>query len=93
MINTTIEALKNNTDSEKYDLLEEEFGTDGDISRISTEDIELSDLDVLSKIYKTSGNCYVVATKNFHTGACEINFEINIDDAEKVATDKLLEVA
>lgn len=87
----TTQEILNNEANEAIEMLINEFGNDGDIGRIASEDIG-EEGETVSKIYKLE-NGYCVATKNFDTGAAEIEITNELDEAQKVSTDKLLTVA
>ncbi len=57
--------LNHLTESEIEDLMVNEFGHDGDVSRISKEDIN-EEGETVSKVYKIE-DCFVVVTVNFDT--------------------------
>ena len=86
----TTQEILNNEANEAIEMLDNEFGNDGDIARIASEDIG-EEGETVSKIYRLK-NGYCVATKNFDTGAAEIFCTKEFDELQKVATEKLLTV-
>ena len=82
--------LNHLTESEIEDLMVNEFGHDGDVSRISKEDIN-EEGETVSKVYKIE-DCFVVVTVNFDTYERKVNYTKQLDDAEKLATENLLTV-
>ncbi|QDP50422.1 MAG: hypothetical protein Unbinned5350contig1001_37 [Prokaryotic dsDNA virus sp.] len=83
-------VLNNLTAEEIENVMVGNFGNEGDVLRISKEDIE-EEGESLSRVYKIE-DCFVIVTVNFDTYERRVNYVIELDDAEKVATDNLLTV-